>query len=107
MSSSSGNLLAEIREVNLSYLLLAQRMLNEDFATATFRLGFSSEVGEIMRRLTLSQTVRLASSSSLLCQFRFDEGSLLTAVSEDALGGVLQQAHTTLLLASQPVEQIG
>lgn len=105
--NSSGNLLAEIREVNLSYLLLAQRMLNEDFATATFRLGFSREVGEIVRRLTLSQTVKLASSSSLLCRFRFDEAALLTAVSQDALGGVLQQAHATLLLASQPVEQIG
>lgn len=101
------NLLAEVREVNLSYLLLAQRMLNTDYATAVFRLGFSKEVADIVRRLTLSQTVKLASSTSLLCRFRFDEGALLTALSQDALGGVLQQAHTTLLLASQPVEQIG
>jgi len=51
--------------------------------------------------------VKLASSSSLLCRFRFDEGALLSALSQDVLGGVLQQAHATLLLANQPVEQIG
>jgi len=101
------NLLAEIREVNLSYLLLVQRMLNEDFSTAMFRLGFSREVADILRRLSLSQTVKLASSSSLLCRFRFEEGALLSALSQDVLGGVLQQAHATLLLANQPVEQIG
>lgn len=105
--NSGENLLAEVREVNLSYLLLAQRMLNEDYATAVFRLGFSNEVADVVRNLTLSQTVKLASSTSLLCRFRFDEAALLTALSQDALGGVLQQAHTTLLLAAQPVEQIG
>ena len=105
--SDGDNLLSEIREVNLSYLLLVQRMLNEDFPTAMFRLGFSEEVADILRRLTLSQTVKLASSSLLLCRFRFEEGALLSALSQDVLGGVLQQAHKTLLLASQPVEQIG
>lgn len=101
------NILAEIREVNLSYLLLAQRLLNEDYSGAMFRLGFSAEVADLLRRLTLSQTVKLASSSSLLCRFRFDEGSLLAALRQDALGGVLQQAHTTLLLATQQAEVIG
>ncbi len=105
--SERDNLLAEVREVNLSYLLLAQRLLNEDYATAVFRLGFSRELADIVRRLSLTQTVKLASSTSLLCRFRFDEGALLTALSQDALGGVLQQAHATLLLANQPVEQIG
>ena len=101
------NILAEIREVNLSYLLLAQRLLNDDFAGGMFRLGLSAEVADLVRRLSLSQTVKLANSSSLLCRFRFDESALLTALREDALGGVLQQAHTTLLLATQPVETIG
>lgn len=101
------NMLAEIREVNLSYLLLAQRLLQEDYSGAMFRLGLSTEVADLVRRLSLSQTVKLASSSSLLCRFRFDEGTLLSAVRQDALGGVLQQVHATLLLASQPVETIG
>lgn len=103
---AQSNLLSEIREVNLSYLLLAQRMLHEDKATAMFRLGFSSEVADIISSLTLAQTVKLASTSTLLCRFRFNEAALLSALNHSALGSAVQRAHTTLLLANQPVEQI-
>lgn len=104
---SSNPLLAEIREVNLSYLLLVQRMLNDDTPTALFRLGLSQDVADILKRLSLSQLIRLASSSSLLCRFRFDDAAMLSVISKDTLDGVLQQAHTTVLLAGQPVEQVG
>ncbi len=104
---SSNPLLAEIREVNLSYLLLVQRMLNDDLPAALFRLGLSQEVADILRRLSLSQLMRLASSNSLLCRFRFDDGAMLSAISKDTLDGVLQQAHATVLLAGQSAEQVG
>jgi flagellar transcriptional activator FlhD len=98
---------ADIREVNLSYLLLAQRLLHDDFEGALFRLGFSREVANIMMRLSPAQLVRLASSGALLCQFRFEDQKVLSALTKDLLGGVLQQAHATILLANQPVERIG
>ena len=41
---NSESLLNEIREANLSYLLLAQRMIREDRAQALFRLGISEQV---------------------------------------------------------------
>ncbi len=100
------SLLGDIREVNLSYLLLAQRMLRDDYASAIFRLGFSNEVADILMRLSPAQLVKLASSSSLLCRFRFDDYSLLSALTHDVLGGALQQAHATILLSKQPVEQM-
>jgi len=100
------SLLNDIREVNLSYLLLAQRMLHDDYASAQFRLGFSREVADVLMQLSPAQLVRLASSSSLLCRFRFEDYSMLAALSQDVLGGALQQAHATILLAQQPVEQI-
>jgi len=81
------SLLGDIREVNLSYLLLAQRMLRDDYASAIFRLGFSNEVADILMRLSPAQLVKLASSSSLLCRFRFDDYSLLSALTHDVLGG--------------------
>src|SRR3546814_10444930 len=92
--------------VNLSYLLLAQRMLRDDYAASMFRLGFSNEVADILMRLSPAQLVKLAGSSSLLCRFRFDDYSLLSALTQDVLGGALQQAHATILLAKQPVEQL-
>src|SRR5690606_4229322 len=106
VNTAGSSLLADIREVNLSYLLLAQRMLRDDYAAALFRLGFSNEVADILMRLSPAQLVKLASSSSLLCRFRFDDYSLLSALTQDVLGGALQQAHATILLAQQPVEQL-
>lgn len=103
---SSDDMLAEVRELNLSYLLLAQRMLRDNHATAQFRLGLSKEVADILQRLTLSQVVSLASANSLLCGFRFDDYTLLSAITRDALGGTVRQAHATMLLAGRPVEQI-
>src|SRR3546814_420247 len=106
VNAADSSLLADIREVNLSYLLLAQRMLRDDYAASTFRLGFSNEVADILMRLSPAQLVKLAGSSSLLCRFRFDDYSLLSALTQDVLGGALQQAHATILLAKQPVEQL-
>lgn len=106
MNQIDSSLLADIREVNMSYLLLAQRMLRDDVASGMFRLGFSSEVAEVMMRLSPSQMVRLAASSSLLCRFRFDDVNMLSALTQDVLGGALQQAHATILLSRQPVESL-
>ena len=104
MTVIDATLLADIREVNMSYLLLAQRMLRADQPSAMFRLGFSAEVAEVVLRLSPAQLVRLAGSSSLLCRFRFDDVTMLTALTQDVLGGALQQAHASILLAGQPVE---
>jgi len=106
VQSSKVSLLNDIREVNLSYLMLAQRMLHDDHASALFRLGFSEEVAQILMQLSPAQLVRLASSSSLLCRFRFDDRNMLSSLTQDVLGGSLQQAHATILLAQQPVEQV-
>ena len=91
MQQVENSLLADIREVNLSYLLLAQRMLRDDYAASMFRVGFSNEVADILMRLSPAQLVKLASSSSLLCRFRFDDYSLLSALTHDVLGGALQR----------------
>jgi len=107
MHLPKASLLNDIREVNLSYLMLAQRMLHDDYAAALFRLGFSQEVADVLMQLSPAQLVRLASSSSLLCRFRFDDRNLLSTLTQDVLGGTLQQAHATILLSRQPVEQVG
>lgn len=39
---SNHDIPTEIRELNMSYLLLAQRMLREDRDTGMFRLGISA-----------------------------------------------------------------
>ena len=52
--------LGSIRELNLSYLMLAQRMWLEDRSVAMFRLGLSPEVATILSNLTLAQVIKLS-----------------------------------------------
>ncbi|MGB6242445.1 MAG: flagellar transcriptional regulator FlhD [Castellaniella sp.] len=101
MSAIDSALLDDIREVNLSYLMLAQRLLRENPAAGMFRLGFGGDVAEIILNLSPAQIVKLASSNSVLCAFRLNDAQLLTSLTQEVLGGVLQQAHSTILMSRQ------
>ncbi|SDV46651.1 flagellar transcriptional regulator FlhD [Chitinasiproducens palmae] len=103
----SQSTLDEVRELNLSYLLLAQRLLREDKASAMFRLGLASEVADVLTALSLAQTVRLASSSQLLCRFRFDDHALLSSLTHATRSADTAASHAAILLAGQSAEQIG
>lgn len=105
MSATSNSVLQDIQEINLSYLLLAQRLLREDLATGMYRLGFDEDVAQIILSLSPAQLVKLAGSGSLVCKFRLNDYQLLSSLTQDVLGGSLQQAHATILMAQQPVEQ--
>ncbi|SAK41007.1 transcriptional activator FlhD [Caballeronia hypogeia] len=107
MTASNPSTLAEIREVNLSYLLLAQRLLNEDRVSAMYRLGVSEQVAQVLSSLTLAQAVKVASSSHLLCGFRFDDHTILSSLADKDRSAALAHAHAAILLADAPVTQIG
>lgn len=94
-------LLNDIREVNLSYLMLAQRLLRENLPAGMFRLGFNADVADIILNLSPAQIVKLAGSNSVLCAFRLNDAQLLASLTHEVLGGVLQQAHSTILMAQR------
>jgi len=99
----STRLLDEIRETNLSYLLLAQQLIREDRAEATFRLGISDEVAELIDQLTTAQVLRIASSNMLMCRFRFDDEvvwNLLTSHTKDrSVSGM----HAAIIMSGKAV----
>ncbi|NJM31934.1 MAG: flagellar transcriptional regulator FlhD [Limnobacter sp.] len=100
----SERLLDEIRETNLSYLLLAQQLIREDKKEAAFRLGISEEVAALIAQLTTSQALRIASGSMLMCRFRFDDEvvwNLLTSHSKDRSASGI---HASILMASKALE---
>lgn len=66
-------ILNEIREANMSYLMLAQNMLRADREQALYRLGLSEEVADIVEKLTSAQILKIAASNLLMCRFRFDD----------------------------------
>lgn len=106
MPVTDNSSLSDIKEVNLSYLMLAQRLLRENYAAGMFRLGFDTDVADIVLRLSPAQLVKLAGSSSLICGFRLNDYDLLSSLTQDVLGGVLQQAHSTILLAQRAAVQV-
>ena len=100
MTATITGVLAEIREVNLSYLLLAQRLLQEDRVAAMFRLGLSERVAAVVSTLTPTQALRVASSSHLLCRFRFDDHAILSSLADKGKAAAITQT------ADVPVAQI-
>jgi len=102
----TNQILDEIREVNLSYLLLAQQMLREDRVAAMYRLGIDEDMADILIKLTNSQLLKMAGSNMLLCRFRFDDSliaEILTSYKQDR---ALTQSHAAILMAGQPAEKI-
>jgi flagellar transcriptional activator FlhD len=92
-------LLAEIREANMAYLILAQHLIRQDRAEALYRLGISEEVADILDRLSTAQILKIAATNMLMCRFRFDDQvvwKLLTSHSrERGTGGV----HAAILMS--------
>ena len=84
-------LLAEIREANLTYLMLAQTLIRQDKAEAVFRLGLNEDAADI------------------LASFRVDDNlvwSLLTNhnVSKKVGNEATNTLHANILMASRVSE---
>jgi flagellar transcriptional activator FlhD len=99
----------EIREVNLSYLILAQSMLRNDRVQAMFQLGISERVADLVSALTLSQIIKAASSNVLLCRMRCDDDFVWSLLSEQPRMTEFGESnasllHANIILASQAVE---
>lgn len=96
----------DIKDLNLSYLMLAQQMLREDRDTAMFRLGIGEDIAAIIEKLTPGQVLKMAGSNMLLCRFRFDDRLLLGLLSSHQRDNGTAQLHATILAAAMPVEAL-
>ena len=102
----NSQLLNEIRETNLTYLLLAQRMIKEDKAAALFRLGIAKDAAELIEALTPAQMLKIAGGNMLLCRFRFDHRVLGDMLSGYVKDKIMASSHAALLMAGQKAEPI-
>ncbi len=94
----------EIKEVNLAYMILAQNMVRSDRESAIFRLGISSEIADVVERLTPGQVLKMASSDMMLCSFRFDDKLLLDLLANHERDRGVGHVHATILAAGKQVE---
>jgi len=101
------DLMRQIGDVNLSYLLLAQRMVCRDKAVAIYRLGISSELAEILANLSPHQVIRVAMSNQMPLDFRFsNQACSLKQITQERLLPTLNQTHASILMAAMPVENL-
>ena len=103
---NADQILAEIREANLSYLMLAQSLIRTDRDQALYRLGISEESAALIVLLTPAQMMKIAASNTLLCRFRMDDElvwSLLTDHGKSANDGT-NRLHASILMAGRHQE---
>mgnify|MGYP002335871305 CR=1 FL=1 len=98
--SGNSEIFREIGDINLAYMLLAQKLVKQDRAAAMFRLGIGDELADLLANMTLSQIVRLASSNLLLCSFRLEDNPMFAVMGQQN-DGALQQAHMSILMAAR------
>jgi flagellar transcriptional activator FlhD len=97
--------LSEIRDVNLSYLMIAQQMIRHDRAEAIFRLGISGEVADLLASMSNAQVLKMASCNVMLSRFRFNDTAILSTLLQSK-GGSSAPAHASIIMASQAPEAI-
>jgi flagellar transcriptional activator FlhD len=102
----TNDMLTEIRDANLSYLMLAQQMIRLDKPAAIFRLGISEAIANLLDRLNNAQVMKLAGGTSMLTRFRFDDAAVLGMLTHDKKERSLSQSHAAILLAAQAVSDI-
>jgi len=100
-------ILAEIREANLSYLMLAQSLIRSDREQALYRLGVSEETATVIGMLTPAQMMKIATGNTLLCRFRMDDDmvwNLLTSHGKTAANEGVSRLHASILMAGRHQE---
>jgi flagellar transcriptional activator FlhD len=103
---NADQILTEIRETNLSYLMLAQSLVRADREQALFRLGISEETAAMLAVLTPAQIMKIAASNTLLCRMRVDDDlvwSLLTNHGKSSNDSVTR-LHANILMAGRHQE---
>ena len=101
-------MLAEIREANLNYLMLAQSLIRQDKADAQFRLGLTEEAADMLAALSPAQTMKVASGNMLLCRFRVDDDMVWNLLTNHSVSKVDNDAttklHASILMAGRYAE---
>jgi len=100
--------ISEIHEANLTYLMLAQKLIRQDKVAAMFRLGLSEEAADLLGALSAAQVLKLSSGNMLLCRFRVDDDLVWNLLTNQSIKKVDNAAttrlHASILMAGRVAE---
>ena len=108
---NADQILSEIREANLSYLMLAQSLIRSDREQALYRLGISEESASLIALLSPAQMMKIAAGNTLLIlaahhghaaavQALVDRGATVDAVNdrgETPLAGAVSKGYADVV----------
>jgi flagellar transcriptional activator FlhD len=98
----------EIRDANLTYLMLAQNMIRKDKTEALFRLGISEESATLVAALSAAQILKISSGNMLLCNFRVTDDIVWKLLTNHTPSKVDNDAttklHASILMAGRFAE---
>lgn len=90
----------ELQELNLTYLLLAQRLLTADKEAAMVQLQLSEEIADLILSLPSLKLARLAKINQCLFSLRIRDAKQLEQLVHNERNRGMTQTHAALLLAS-------
>ncbi|GHT84477.1 flagellar transcriptional regulator FlhD [Betaproteobacteria bacterium] len=96
----------EIHELNLAWLMLAQRMLQSDRETALLRLGISKKFADYLVGLSAAKLVRMAGNPLLIPCFRFDDEQLARLMAGEGRDASASALHAAILAARRTAEEV-
>ncbi len=99
-------LLQNIHDINLSYLLLAQQLIRDDKFTSSFRLGLEDSTIEMLKDLSLPKLIKLSTSGQLICRLRLDNEAVINCLTRDSRIDALQRIHTGIILSTDLLDSL-
>lgn len=103
---NENDIMSEIKDANLNYLMLAQQLIRSDKDTAMFRLGISKDIADLLEGLSNLQLLKLANTNMMLARFRFDDSAILGMLTNYTKNASQAHLHTAVLMAGQPAEAV-
>ena len=95
------HLLDDVRDLNLSYLILMQRLINTDRELAMFRLKIDEDMADLLSQIPVADLAKLARCNQLLCHFSLDSAEQLFALVNAPRDDDMRRLHAGILLSSQ------
>jgi flagellar transcriptional activator FlhD len=100
------DMMSEIKDANLNYLMLAQQLIRSDKASAIFLLGISQDIADLLESLSNLQLVKLSGTNMMLARFRFDDSAILGMLTNYSKDSSQAHLHTAILMSGQPAVAI-
>ncbi|MEN9538201.1 MAG: hypothetical protein RLZZ126_436 [Pseudomonadota bacterium] len=113
-SADTSAMLQDIRDANLTYLMLAQKLIAADRAEALFRLGLSEQAADLIAALSPAQVLKLSGGNALLCRFRVDDDLVWKLLTSHGMAGgragveadATSRMHANILMAGRFAEAL-